>query len=300
MSKGEIGFIGLGRMGFPMARNLAADGYAVQVFDVAPEALKRVAGVSGMTAHASPREVAASAAVVFTALPNNDIVTETYLGANGILAGARAGLITCDCSTVAPEISQRIHDAARARGVSHLDTPMLGSSPQAETGEVFFMVGGERERLAAVQPMLDVIGRLTMYVGPSGTGNRIKLLHNALGAVNAVAVAESLALCTRLGVDPQIYYDVVCKGGGMAYSTYFDRRAMRIVEGNYDATFTVDLMHKDVALAAQMAGADLEQMKILKETLAAYTDAKARWGAQDFSGVTHVVEQRFGVKISRA
>jgi 3-hydroxyisobutyrate dehydrogenase-like beta-hydroxyacid dehydrogenase len=165
---------------------------------------------------------------------------------------------------------------------------------------VFFMVGGERERLAAVQPMLDVIGRLTMYVGPSGTGNRIKLLHNALGAVNAVAVAESLALCTRLGVDPQIYYDVVCKGGGMAYSTYFDRRAMRIVEGNYDATFTVDLMHKDVALAAQMAGADLEQMKILKETLAAYTDAKARWGAQDFSGVTHVVEQRFGVKISRA
>jgi 3-hydroxyisobutyrate dehydrogenase-like beta-hydroxyacid dehydrogenase len=300
MSKGEIGFIGLGRMGFPMARNLAADGYAVQVFDVAPEALKRVAGVSGMTAHASPREVAASAAVVFTALPNNDIVTETYLGANGILAGARAGLITCDCSTVAPEISQRIHDAARARGVSHLDTPMLGSSPQAETGEVFFMVGGERERLATVQPMLDVIGRLTMYVGPSGTGNRIKLLHNALGAVNAVAVAESLALCTRLGVDPQIYYDVVCKGGGMAYSTYFDRRAMRIVEGNYDATFTVDLMHKDVALAAQMAGADLEQMKILKETLAAYTDAKARWGAQDFSGVTHVVEQRFGVKISRA
>jgi 3-hydroxyisobutyrate dehydrogenase-like beta-hydroxyacid dehydrogenase len=299
MSKGEIGFIGLGRMGFPMARNLAADGYAVQVFDVAPEALKRVAGVSGMTAHASPREVAASAAVVFTALPNNDIVTETYLGANGILAGARAGLITCDCSTVAPEISQRIHDAARARGVSHLDTPMLGSSPQAETGEVFFMVGGERERLATVQPMLDVIGRLTMYVGPSGTGNRIKLLHNALGAVNAVAVAESLALCTRLGVDPQIYYDVVCKGGGMAYSTYFDRRAMRIVEGNYDATFTVDLMHKDVALAAQMAGADLEQMKILKETLAAYTDAKARWGAQDFSGVTHVVEQRFGVKISR-
>jgi 3-hydroxyisobutyrate dehydrogenase-like beta-hydroxyacid dehydrogenase len=300
MSKGEIGFIGLGRMGFPMARNLAADGYAVQVFDVAPEALKRVAGVSGMTAHASPREVAASAAVVFTALPNNDIVTETYLGANGILAGARAGLITCDCSTVAPEISQRIHDAARARGVSHLDTPMLGSSPQAETGEVFFMVGGDRDRLAAVQPMLDVIGRLTMYVGPSGTGNRIKLLHNALGAVNAVAVAESLALCTRLGVDPQIYYDVVCKGGGMAYSTYFDRRAMRIVEGNYDATFTVDLMHKDVALAAQMAGADLEQMKILKETLAAYTDAKARWGAQDFSGVTHVVEQRFGVKISRA
>ena len=299
MSTREIGFIGLGRMGFPMARNLAAKGHAVHVFDVAGEALKRAAGVTGITAHAAPRDVAARATVVFTALPNNEIVTETYLGATGILAGARRGLITCDCSTVGPEVSQRIHAAARERGVSHLDTPMLGSSPQAESGEVFFMVGGDRESLPTVQPLLDVIGRLTMYVGPSGTGNRIKLLHNALGAVNAVAVAESLALCTRLGVDPRTYYDVVCKGGGMAYSTYFDRRAMRIVDGNYDATFTVELMHKDVALAAEMAGADLSHMKILGETLAAYTDAKRRWPTEDFSGVTHVLEQRFGVDVTR-
>src|SRR5688572_30010849 len=299
MTTQEIGFIGLGRMGFPMARNLAAKGHTVHVFDVAPDALKRAAGVTGMTAHAAPREVAARATIVLTALPNNEIVTETYLGAAGILAGARPGLITCDCSTVGPEISQRIYATARQRGVSHLDTPMLGSSPQAESGEVFFMVGGDRESLAAVQPLLDVIGRLTMYVGPSGTGNRIKLLHNALGAVNAVAVAESLALSTKLGVDPRTYYDVVCQGGGMAYSTYFDRRAMRVVEGNYDATFTVELMHKDVALAAQMAGADLQHMPILAQTLAAYAEAKTRWGAQDFSGVTHVVEQRFGVSVTR-
>lgn len=300
MTTREIGFIGLGRMGFPMARNLAAKGHAVHVFDVAADALKRAAGVTGLTAHAAPRDVAARASVVFTALPTNEIVTETYLGAAGILAGARPGLITCDCSTVGPEISQRIHEAARARGVSHLDTPMLGSSPQAESGEVFFMVGGDRDSLTTVQPLLDVIGRLTMYVGPSGTGNRIKLLHNALGAVNAVAVAESLALCTRLGVDPQTYYEVVCKGGGMAYSTYFDRRVMRVVEGNYDATFTVELMQKDVALAAEMAGPALRHMRILAETLAAYTDARARWAMQDFSGVTHVVEERFGLSVSRS
>src|SRR5919109_434575 len=255
MAKGEVGFIGLGRMGFPMARNLAAAGWAVHVYD-------------------------------------------SYLGVAGVLAGARAGLVTCDCSTVTSETSQKIAAAARGRGVTHLDTPMLGSSPQAESGEVFFMVGGEREALATVQPLLDVIGRLTMYVGPSGAGNRIKLLHNALGAVNAVAVAESLALAARLGVDPQTYYEVVCKGGGMAYSTYFDRRVMRLVEGHYDATITVELMHKDVALAAEMAGADLAHMPILQQTLAAYAEAKARWGAQDFSGVTHVVEQRFGVSVT--
>jgi 3-hydroxyisobutyrate dehydrogenase-like beta-hydroxyacid dehydrogenase len=300
MTTHEIGFIGLGRMGFPMARNLAAHGYAVHVFDVAADAVKRAAAVPRMTAHATAREVAARAGVLFTALPNDEIVTTTYLGPDGILAGAPRGLVTCDCSTVSPEVSRRIHEAGAARGVAHLDTPMLGSSPQAESGEVFFMVGGERERLAVVQPMLDVMGRLTMYVGPSGTGNRIKLLHNALGAVNAVAVAESLALCTRLGVDPRTYYDVVCKGGGMAYSTYFDRRALRVVEGNYDPTFTVELMHKDVALAAQMAGDALDSMAILKATLAAYTEARERWNAEDFSGVTHVVERRFGLTVSPA
>ena len=195
MSKPEVGFVGLGRMGFPMARNLAAAGYRIHAHDVLPEATRRAAGVAGVTTHPSPREVAAAAGVVFTALPNDAIVRETYLGASGLLAGGRRGLVTCDCSTVSPGVTLEVHAAAQARGIHHLDTPMLGSSPQAESGEIFFMVGGDESQLALVRPMLDVMGRLTMYVGPSGTGNRIKLLHNALGAVNSVAVAESLALC---------------------------------------------------------------------------------------------------------
>jgi len=287
-------------MGFPMARNLAAAGWSVHVHDVSPDAAKRAAAVSGITVHAAPRDVAQQASVLLSALPNDEIVLGAYLGAAGVLAGARAGLVTCDCSTVTPETSQRIYAAARERQVTHLDTPMLGSSPQAESGEVFFMVGGDREALGTVQPLLDVIGRLTMYVGGSGAGNRIKLLHNALGAVNAVAVAESLALATRLGVDLQTYYEVVRQGGGMAYSTYFDRRAMRVVEGNFDAMFTVELMHKDVSLAARLAGADLERMPILKETLAAYTAARAKWPGQDFSGVTHVIEERFGLTVGHS
>src|SRR5262249_43715882 len=300
MAKGEVGFIGLGRMGFPMARNVAAAGWSVHVHDVLPDAAKRAAAMSGITVHAAPRDVAQQASVLLSALPNDEIVLGAYLGAAGVLAGARAGLVTCDCSTVTPETSQRIYAAARERQVTHLDTPMLGSSPQAESGEVFFMVGGDREALGTVQPLLDMIGRLTMYVGGSGAGNRIKLLHNALGAVNAVAVAESLALATGFGVDLQTYYEVVRQGGGMAYSTYFDRRAMRVVEGNFDAMFTVELMHKDVSLAARLAGADLERMPILKETLAAYTAATAKWPGQDFSGVTHVIEERFALTVGHS
>src|SRR5690242_13641253 len=168
MAKGEVGFIGLGRMGFPMARNLAAAGWAVHVYDVSPDAARRAGAVAGIAVHGAPRDVAARTAVLFSALPNDDIVSETYLGGSGVLSGAHPGLITCDCSTVTPETTQRVHAAARERGVTHLDTPMLGSSPQAESGEVFFMVGGDREAAARVQPLLDVIGRLTMYVGPPG------------------------------------------------------------------------------------------------------------------------------------
>jgi len=294
-----IGFIGLGRMGGPMARNLAAAGYPVHAFDVDAAAAARLTAARNATIERSPRDVAAKTNVLFTALPNNQIVRDTYLSDRGILSGAQAGLITCDCSTVSPEVSQDIHAAAAARGVTHMDTPMLGSSPQAESGEVFFIVGGQHDKLAVIQPMLDVMGRLTMYVGPSGTGNRIKLLHNALGAVNAVAVAESLSLCVKLGVDPKTYYEVVKNGGGMAYSTYFDRRALRVIEGLFDPTFTLDLMLKDVTLASQMAGASLQHMPILRETLAAFNEGKSGgWANEDFSGVTHVVEKRFGRSIS--
>jgi 3-hydroxyisobutyrate dehydrogenase-like beta-hydroxyacid dehydrogenase len=289
-----VGFLGLGRMGGPMARNLAAAGHTVHVFDVDPAAARRAAATGGIVAEASPRDVAARATVLFSALPNDEIVTEAYLGAGGVLAGAARGLVTCDCSTVSPEVSRAISGAASGRGVTHMDTPMLGSSPQAESGEIFFMAGGDQATMPVVQPFLDVMGRLTMYVGPSGTGNQIKLLHNALGAVNAVAVAESLALCAKLGVDPGTYYEVVKNGGGMAYSTYFDRRVMRIVGGDYSPTFTLQLMLKDVTLATRMAGDAVAHMPILRETLAAYTAGHAGgWGGDDFSAVTHVVERRF-------
>jgi 3-hydroxyisobutyrate dehydrogenase-like beta-hydroxyacid dehydrogenase len=295
-----IGFIGLGRMGGAMARNLAAASHTVHVYDIDSAATRRAAAQKSVVIAASAREVARHASVVFSALPSDAIVTETYLGGEGVLAGAASGLVTCDCSTVSPGISRTIAEAARKRGVTHMEAPMLGSSPQAESGEIFFMVGGDESRMSAIQPFLDVMGRLTMYVGPSGTGNQIKLLHNALGAVNAVAVAESLALCTKLGVDPKTYYDVVKNGGGMAYSTYFDRRAMRVVSGDYSATFTLALMLKDVTLATQMAGASAAQMPILRETLAAYTEAeRAGSGNDDFSAVTHVVERRLGVRVSR-
>jgi 3-hydroxyisobutyrate dehydrogenase len=294
-----VGFIGLGTMGGPMATNLARAGMPLVVHDSNPGALAAVAALPGAQPATSAADVAARASVLFTCLPNDDIVRGVYLGAGGIAAGAHRGLVTCDCSTVSPAVTVEIHDALAARGIAHMDTPMLGSQPQAVSGEIFFIVGGDRARVDAIEPYLDVMGRLHMYVGPSGTANRVKLIHNGLAAVTSVAVAEALAVCVQSGVDPRVFYDVVCNGGGMAYGTYFERRARRIIEGEFSPTFMAELMLKDARLAAALARAVKVPAPLLEETERTYGEAVAGgWGQEDFSAVTHVIEQRIGRRLS--
>jgi 3-hydroxyisobutyrate dehydrogenase-like beta-hydroxyacid dehydrogenase len=243
--------------------------------------------------------VAGRVAVLFTCLPNDDIVRAVYLGGDGIAAGARPGLVTCDCSTVSPEATLAVAAAVKARGIVHMDTPMLGSQPQAVSGEIFFIVGGERDRLDTIKPYLDIMGRLHMYVGSSATGNRVKLLHNGLAAVVATAVAETLATCVQSGVDPHVLDEVVRNGGGMAFGTYFDRRVRRMLDGDFSPTFAVELMLKDAGLALALARSAKVPTPLLEEAQRTYGEAVASgWGEEDFSAVTHVIERRIGRRIS--
>ena len=191
----EVGFIGLGTMGMPMVRNLSAAGARVVVYDSRPEAVAEAAQLEGVEAAASPREVAERCGRLITCLPNNEAVDAVFRGEEGVMQGAREGLITCDFSTVSPEFTRALHAELKAKGVTHFEAPMLGSKPQAEAGEVFLILaGGEEARAAELEPVLGIISRMHMYVGPPGAGNTIKLIHNALGGVNYVAVAESLAV----------------------------------------------------------------------------------------------------------
>ena len=296
----RVGFIGLGTMGGPMATNLAKAGKAPVVYDASAAATAALGREAGVTVAKSAADVAAQSAVVFTALPNDAIVREVYLGANGIMAGANAGLITCDCSTVSPEATEGLAKTLASKGITHMDTPMLGSQPQAVSGEIFFIVGGDRSKLAAIEPYLDVMGKLHMYVGPSATGNRVKLLHNGLAAVTSVAVAEALATCVQAGVDRDVFYEVVRKGGGMAYGTYFERRAKRIFDGDFSPTFMAELMLKDAGLALELAKTAKVPTPILEETKRTFEEAVANgWGKEDFSAVTHVIEKRIGRKLSK-
>jgi 3-hydroxyisobutyrate dehydrogenase len=296
----RVGFIGLGTMGGPMATNLAKAGKAPVVYDMSAAATAALARQPGVTVAKAPADVAAQSAVLFTALPNDAIVREVYLGAGGVTAGGKAGLVTCDCSTVSPETTVGLGKVLAANGITHMDTPMLGSQPQAVSGEIFFIVGGDESRLATIAPYLEIMGKLHIYVGPSATGNRVKLIHNGLGAVTAVAVAEALAMCVQAGVDRDIFYDVLRKGGGMAYGTYFERRAKRIFDGDFSPTFTAELMLKDAGLALELARACKVPTPILEETRRTYAEAiENGWGKEDFSAVTHVIEKRIGRKLSR-
>ena len=295
-----VGFIGLGTMGGPMAANLAKAGVPLVVYDASAAATTAAAKQSGVTIAASPGAVAAHVAVLFTCLPNDDIVRAVYLGPGGVGAGGRAGLVTCDCSTVSPEATLEVAAGLKAHGIVHMDTPMLGSQPQAVSGEIFFIVGGERDKLAAIKPYLDIMGRLHMYVGPSASGNRIKLAHNGLAAIVSVAVAEALAMCVQSGVEPNVFYDVVRNGGGMAFGTYFDRRVKRMLDGDFSPTFMAELMLKDVGLAVDLARAAKVPTPLLDETQRTYGEAVAGgWGKEDFSAVTHVIEKRIGRRLSQ-
>jgi 3-hydroxyisobutyrate dehydrogenase len=283
-----------------MAANLAKAGVPLVVYDASPATAAAAGKLAGVTVVASPGEVASRVGVLFTCLPNDAIVRAVYLDAGGIAAGGRAGLVTCDCSTVSPEATLAVAAGVAPRGIVHMDTPMLGSQPQAVSGEIFFIVGGDQSKLDTIKPYLDIMGRLHMYVGPSASGNRIKLAHNGLAAVISVAVAEALAACVQSGANPYVFYEVVRNGGGMAFGTYFDRRVKRMLDGDFSPTFMAELMLKDVGLALDLARAAKVPTPLLEETKRAYGEAvSGGWGKEDFSAVTHVIETRIGRKLSK-
>jgi 3-hydroxyisobutyrate dehydrogenase-like beta-hydroxyacid dehydrogenase len=282
-----------------MAGHLARRGVRLVVHDTSAAATDALVKLEGVVAAPSPADVAARSGVLFTCLPNDEIVRAAYLGKDGIIAAGGAGLVTCDCSTVSPETTRAVSSALEQRGITHMDTPMLGSQPQAQSGEIFFIVGGDAAKLPVIEPYLTIMGRLHMHVGGSGSANRVKLIHNGLAAVVSVAVAEALAITVQSGVDPYVMYDVVRQGGGMAHGTYFERRAKRILDGDFTPTFTAALMRKDAGLALDLASTVKVPAPLLEETKRAYDEAVAGgWGRDDFSAVTHVVERRIGRPLS--
>ena len=212
-----IGFIGLGNMGLPMARNLAAAGHEVRAFDTAASAVERAAA-AGAIAAADLVAAATGAATVITMLPAGEQVREVYLGRTGIIARTAPGTLLIDCSTIDVETARAVHAAATAAGFDMLDAPVSGGVAGAEAGTLTFMVGGSDRAFAAARPILERMGKAVIHAGGPGNGQAAKICNNLMLGISMIGVCEAFALADRLGLPAQTLFDISSKSSGQCWS----------------------------------------------------------------------------------
>ena len=244
-----IGFIGLGVMGAPMARNLLQAGYPLVVHNRSREPVDALAA-EGADAAQSPREVAERSQIVITMLPDSPAVEEVVLGDDGVLAGASEGDLLVDMSTIHPTVSVAIARASGERGVSVLDAPVSGGDVGAREGTLSIMVGGEEADFERARLLFEVLGKTIVHVGPVGAGQVVKACNQIVVALTIEAVSEALVLGSKAGVDPATIIEVL--SGGLAANRVMEMRGRNFLEHDFTPGFRIDLHHKDlnIALAA--------------------------------------------------
>ncbi|MBW2307285.1 MAG: 2-hydroxy-3-oxopropionate reductase [Deltaproteobacteria bacterium] len=243
-----IGFIGLGIMGKPMSKNLIKAGYPLVVHDKNREPVREAAAAGAQEASSS-REVAEKSQVVITMLPNSPDVREAALGKDGIVEGARPGLIYIDMSSIAPQAAQEVASGLAEKGARMLDAPVSGGEPGAVAGTLAIMVGGDEKLFEEVRPILQVMGKSVERVGDIGAGNTTKLANQIMVAVNIAGLSEALVLGSKAGVDPERIFEAV--RGGLAGSNCLNAKAPLIMERKFDPGFRIRLHIKDLANALE-------------------------------------------------
>lgn len=285
----KIGFIGLGIMGKPMAKNLLKAGYSLTVYDINPAAMVELVA-AGATAAASPREAASQVPVVITMLPNSPQVREAVMGANGVLEGAAKGTILIDMSSIAPLAAQEVGAAAAALGVEMLDAPVSGGEPKAIDGTLSIMAGGKPEVFERCREILLKMGASAIHCGDIGAGNTTKLANQVIVALNIAAMSEALVLGAKAGVDPAVIFEAI--RGGLAGSTVLEAKAPMVLNGNFKPGFKIDLHIKDLNNAldtAKEVGVPLPLTSQVMEILQALkVDGK---GQNDHSGIVEFYEK---------
>jgi len=238
----KLGFIGIGIMGKPMAKNLIDAGYPSVVYDLNKEALEEII-FCGAKRASSCKEVASQCDIIITMLPNSPDVKKVVLGKEGVIEGVRAGQILIDMSSIAPLVSQKIAKELYEKGVEMLDAPVSGGQEKAQSGTLAIMVGGKEEVFKKCKPILEVMGKPTL-VGDIGAGQTTKLVNQVIVAINIAAVAEGLLLGKKAGVDPQRIFEAI--KGGLAGSQCLTDKAPRMFHGKYEPGFRIKLHVKDL------------------------------------------------------
>ena len=245
----RIGFIGLGVMGKPMARNLLKAGFSLVVHDRKRDQVEELAGEEAKPAMSS-REVSEKSDVVFTMLPDSAGVEVVVFGKEGIMEGIREGMLYVDMSTIAPATSRKVYNALREKRVESLDAPVSGGDVGAREGTLSIMVGGMEEAFQRALPLFEIMGKNIVLMGGPGAGQVTKACNQVVVAVTIQAISESLTLARKAGVDPARVRDVLL--GGFAQSRILDLHGNRILNRNFQPGFRTKLHRKDLAIALQI------------------------------------------------
>ena len=246
----KIGFIGLGIMGRPMAKNLLKAGHELVVFDFNKEAVADLIS-NGAASAETGKELASQCDVVITMVPNSPHVRAAVLGENGVAEGAKPGTVIIDMSSIDPTESRAIGAELEKLGIDMLDAPVSGGEPKAIDGTLSVMVGGKKELFDKYYDMLMVMAGSVVYVGELGAGNVAKLANQIVVAVNIAAVSEALTFAKKAGTDPELVYQAI--RGGLAGSTVMDAKAPMMLNRNFKPGFRIELHIKDLNNALNAA-----------------------------------------------
>jgi 2-hydroxy-3-oxopropionate reductase len=293
----NIGFIGLGIMGRPMAKNLLKAGHKLVVFDIVQASVDDVVA-SGAARGQSCSDVASRSDIVITMLPDGPDVEAAMLGPAGVLEGARQGCIVVDMSSISPTVAQKVGAACAVKGVGFLDAPVSGGEPKAIDGTLAIMVGGESGVFETVKPILEKMGSSVLLTGPVGAGNVTKLANQIMVACNIAAMGEALVLATRAGLDPEVVFNAV--KGGLAGSTVLNAKAPMVIGRNFKPGFRIRLHQKDLRnalLAGESMKVPLPLTSMVQQML--ITLMNEGKGDLDHSAIVNYIEKGAGVDVNK-
>jgi 2-hydroxy-3-oxopropionate reductase len=285
-----VGFIGLGIMGRPMAKNLMDAGYELVVHNRSPEKAEELAEEGNATAAGSPRDVADACDIVITMLPDSPDVEAVVAGEDGVLEGIRDGALLVDMSTISPVVTEELSEKVRKRRASMLDAPVSGGDVGAIEGALSIMVGGSEEDFERARPLFDVMGKVATHVGPTGAGQVVKACNQIVVALTIEALSEALVLGSKGGVAPEKLVEAL--SGGLAGSAVMEAKKEKFFSHDFEPGFRIELHHKDlgIALAAgREYGVALPVTAIVDQMLEA-SKAKGR-GDRDHSALLTLLEE---------
>jgi 2-hydroxy-3-oxopropionate reductase len=294
----KIGFIGLGIMGKPMAKNLLRAGYQLHVYDVNSTPVKEVVAAGALEAK-SPAAAASQSDVVITMLPNSPHVRAVALGKDGILQGIKPGSTYVDMSSIAPATAKEVYAQFAQKSVDMLDAPVSGGEPKAIEGTLAIMVGGKSEVFDRVKDLLLKMGSSAVLCGDIGSGNTTKLANQIIVALNIAAMSEAYVLAAKAGVDPERVFNAI--RGGLAGSAVLEAKTPMVLTGNFKPGFRIELHTKDLQNAIDTAhevGAPIPLTCQVMEFLQALkVDEK---GGEDHSGIVQFYEKLAHIEVRKA